>query len=73
MTQQLSGFFDGTINTPSSHILEYHGVQHPNPTYYAWFCFDQLIRSWLFATINSPELLTEVHDLMHSTQIWESL
>jgi len=33
---------------------------------------DQLIRSWLFATI-SPNLLTEVHDVIHSKQIWERL
>ena len=33
---------------------------------------DQLIRSWLFATI-SPELLIEVHDLIHSKQIWDCM
>jgi len=72
VAQQLSGFFDGMITTPSTYILDYHGIQHPNPTYSTWLRLDQLIHPWSFATI-SPELLTEVHDLIHSKQIWDSL
>ena len=40
--------------------------------YSVWLHLDQLIRSWLFATI-SPELLTEVHDMVHSRQICNRL
>ena len=72
VTQQLSGFFYGTIHTPSAYILDYHGIQHSNPNYSTWLRLDQLIHSWLFAMI-SLALLTKVHDLMHSKQIWESL
>ena len=65
VTQQLNSFFDGNLDTLSLYILDFNGVQHPNPSYSIWLSLDQLIRSWLFATI-SPELLTEVHDLIHA-------
>ena len=68
ITQQLCGFFDGTIKTPTASVLDYNGVQHPNPAYSVLLPSDQLIRSWLFATI-SPDLLTKVHDVIHSKQI----
>ena len=53
------------IETPTTYILDFNGVQHPNPSYFIWLRLDQLIQSWLFATI-SPELLTEVHGLIHA-------
>ncbi|KAJ8423765.1 hypothetical protein Cgig2_028266 [Carnegiea gigantea] len=72
VTQQLNGFFDGTLDTPSFYILDFNGVQHPNPSYSVWLRLDQLVRSWLFAMI-SPKLLTGVHDLIHAKQIWDCL
>ena len=58
------------IETPTTSILDFNGVQHPMPSYSVCLHLDQLIRSWLFATI-SPDLLTEAHDVLHSKQIWE--
>lgn len=45
VTQHLSGFFYGMIDIPSSYILDFNGVQHPNPSYSVWLRLDQLIRS----------------------------
>lgn len=39
VTQQLSGFFDGTIETPLNYVLDVHGIQHPNPMYSVWLQF----------------------------------
>ena len=72
VTQQLSGFFDGTIETPLTYILDVHCIQYPNPTYSVWLRLDPLIRSWLFATI-SHELFTDVHNVIHSKQIWDGV
>ena len=35
-------------------------------------CVDQLVHSWIFATI-SKNLLCEVHDLVHAFDIWRRL
>jgi len=56
------------IETPTTYILDFNGVQHSNLSYSVWLRLDQLIRSWLFAII-SRELLTEVYDVIHSKQI----
>ena len=43
VTQYLSGFVDGMIEAPTTYILDYNGVQHPNPSYSIWLRLDQLI------------------------------
>jgi len=60
------------IEAPTTYILDYNGVQHPNPSYSIWLRLDQFIWSRLFVTMSS-ELFTKVHDLIHSKQIWECL
>ncbi|KAG7656784.1 Retrotransposon Copia-like N-terminal [Arabidopsis suecica] len=74
-SQKLIGFVNGTVNAPSLTRLVVNGevtCEEPNPLYEAWFCTDQLIRSWLFGTL-SEEVLGHVHNLSTSRQIWVSL
>ena len=69
---QLSGIIDGTMPTPSPIFTYMHGLQQPNPGYHYWVRVDQLVRSWIFAII-SKNLLCEVHDLVHASDIWKRL
>jgi len=74
-SQKLIGFVNGAVNAPSPTRLVVNGevtCEEPNPLYEAWFCTDQLIRSWLFGTL-SEEVLGHVHNLSTSRQIWVSL
>ncbi|CAA7036250.1 unnamed protein product [Microthlaspi erraticum] len=74
-SQKLSGFINGTIAAPpASHTVVVGGVPtiEPNPLYEAWFCTDQLVRSWLFGTL-SEEVLGVVHSLSTSREVWLGL
>ena len=49
-----------------------HGLQQANPGYHYCVHMDQLVCSWIFATI-SKDLLCEVHDLPHAFDICKRL
>lgn len=70
--RQISGMIDGTIPAPSPILSYMHGFQQPNPGYHYWVHVDQLVRSWIFATI-SKDLLCKVCDIMHAFDIWKQL
>lgn len=44
----------------------------PNPAHEAWFCTDQLVKSWIFGTL-SEEALGGVCALNTSSEVWMSL
>lgn len=61
---------DGSIVCPSLFVLDSHGREIRNPNYYNWLKIDQIVRSWLFATLTRDTLI-KVYDLKFSTPIWE--
>lgn len=69
---QILGFVDGSYPMPPMYVFDPVGFQQPNPSYAAWIQIDQCIRMWLFATVHQ-DLLTKVHELLHSFQIWYRL
>lgn len=74
-SQKLLGFVNGAVVSPPATRVVLHGmenVEEPNPLFEAWFCTDQLIRSWLFGTL-SEEVLGSVHTLSTSRDVWISL
>ncbi|CAA7042354.1 unnamed protein product [Microthlaspi erraticum] len=74
-SQKLVGSVNSTIAAPpSTQTVVVGGVPtvEPNPLFDAWFCTDQLVRSWLFGTL-SEEVLGVVHNLSTSREIWLSL
>ena len=74
-SQKLIGFVNGGVMQPEATVTVVQDgvdVENPNPAYESWFCYDQLVRSWLFGTL-SEEVLGYVHNLPTSRQIWLSL
>ena len=47
-------------------------LEEPNHQYEAWFCSNQLVRSWIFGTL-SKEVLGTVHTRTTSREVWISL
>lgn len=74
-SQKLLGFVNGQIPAPEATrvtTVNNVAVTSPNPTYEAWICTDELIKSWLFGTL-SEEVLGLVHALSTSQEVWQSL
>lgn len=61
-SQKILGFVNGGVGVPAQTRPVVRGdvtVQEPNPQYEAWFCTDQLVRSWIFGKL-SEEVLGSV-------------
>lgn len=74
-SQKLLGFVNGAVPSPPqtrSVVRDAQTVEELNPLFEAWFCTDQLVRSWLFGTL-SEEVLGSVHTLQTSRDVWVSL
>lgn len=74
-SQKLLGFVTGaTPSPPATRPVINNNVpgEEANPQFEAWFCSDQLGRSWLFGTL-SEEILGSVHTLTNSREVWLSL
>lgn len=74
-SQKLLGFVNGAVTAPPATRIVVRGeadVEEANPQYESWFCFDQLVRSWIFGTL-SEEVLGSVHTLLTSIEVWISL
>lgn len=69
---QISGILDGTTTSYSPVFSYTNGLQQANPGCHYWVRLDQLVRSWIFATI-FKDLLCEGHDLIHGFDIWKCL
>lgn len=69
-SQKLLGFVNGATVPPPTRPVNNNNVprEEPNPQYEAWFCSDQLVRSWLFGTL-SKEVLGSVHTLVMSRDV----
>lgn len=74
-SQKFWGFVNGLVVTPPATRVVLRGtdnVEEANPQFEAWFCTDQLVRSWLFGTL-SEEVQGSVHTLSTSREVWLSL
>lgn len=70
-SQKLLGFINGSTTPPPAtrtEVTDNVATEVPNPDYEAWFCSDQLVRSWLFGTL-SEEVLDSVHNIPTSREI----
>ncbi|CAH9087802.1 unnamed protein product [Cuscuta europaea] len=72
VSHSLLGVLDGTILIPSPFILGASRREIVNTDYQHWLKIDQIVRSWLFATL-SRDILIDVHGLKFSYQIWDRL
>lgn len=73
--QKLLGFVNGAVTVPQQTrtvVRDEVQVEEANLQYEAWFCSDQLVRSWIFGTL-SEEVLGTVHTLTTSREVWLSL
>ncbi|XP_010415083.1 PREDICTED: uncharacterized protein LOC104701140 [Camelina sativa] len=70
--QKLIGFVNGAVTAPSRTTSTTNDAEVPNPQYEAWFCTDQLVRSWLFGTL-FEEVLGYVHNIPTSRDVLLSL
>ncbi|XP_010507444.1 PREDICTED: uncharacterized protein LOC104784073 [Camelina sativa] len=74
-SQKLMGFINGVVPAPAKTRLVVNGEvssEVANPQYEAWFCTDQLVRSWLFGTLSEEEL-GHVHSITTSRDVWLAL
>ena len=74
-SQKLLGFVTGQVPPPAATVpatVNNGVVAIPNPTFEAWTCTDQLIKSWIFGTL-TEEVLGYVHGLSTSQDVWLSL
>lgn len=74
-SQKLLGFVNGAAAapTPTRQVTQGEAqIEEPNPQHEAWFCSDQLVRSWIYGTL-SEEVLGTVHTLATSKEVWDSL
>ena len=68
----LLSIVDGSEVCPSKHLVTAEGKQDANPAYVLWNKKDQLVLSWLIATL-TPNVLSTVYGLNTSRQVWNSL
>lgn len=74
-SQKLLGFINGAVTVPAatvSVVRDEVTVEEANPQFDAWFCSDQLVRSWMFGTL-SEEVLGTVHTIPTSREVWLAL
>lgn len=73
-SQKLLGFINGRYLAPPTTIAQRNGdvvEQAANPAHEAWFCTDQLVKSWIFGTL-SEEALGSVCSFSTSLEVWTS-
>uniref|UniRef100_A0A2N9EVL6 Integrase catalytic domain-containing protein n=1 Tax=Fagus sylvatica TaxID=28930 RepID=A0A2N9EVL6_FAGSY len=68
----LLSIVDGSEVCPAKHLVTAEGKQDANPAYVLWNKKDQLVLSWLIATL-TPNVLSTVYGLNTSRQVWNSL
>ncbi|KAG9441345.1 hypothetical protein H6P81_017199 [Aristolochia fimbriata] len=71
-SQKLVGFVDGSVMAPPVSIQDETGIQTSNPEYLNWFETDQMIVSWINATL-SEESLSPVSGLETAYETWKKL
>ncbi|KAJ8765425.1 hypothetical protein K2173_013183 [Erythroxylum novogranatense] len=72
--QDLHGFIDGTTPSPSKTIpiSDTNPTPKPNPEFVEWFKKDQLLQSWLLASL-TEEVYPLVIGLNYSFEVWQAL
>ncbi|CAH9077267.1 unnamed protein product [Cuscuta europaea] len=68
----LLGIVDGSIPALPQLIFDNFTREVPNPEYHSWLRIDQIVRSWIFATL-SRNILVEVRTIHFSALIWQRL
>ncbi|XP_068651538.1 UPF0481 protein At3g47200-like [Aristolochia californica] len=71
-SQSLLGFIDGSVEAPPVTIKDETGGETSNPEYLNWFQTDQLILSWINATL-AEESLCHVVGLTTALETWKEL
>ncbi|KAL9259761.1 Retrovirus-related Pol polyprotein from transposon RE1-like protein [Drosera capensis] len=72
MSYGFIGFVDGSVVSPPMHLLQASSAPVLNPDYFQWQRTDQMVRSWIFATL-SRDILVEVLNLKLAREIWDRL
>ncbi|KAL9259760.1 Retrovirus-related Pol polyprotein from transposon RE1-like protein [Drosera capensis] len=72
MSYGFIGFVDGFVVSPPMHLLQASSAPVLNPDYFQWQRIDQMVRSWIFATL-SRDILVEVLNLKLAREIWDRL
>lgn len=72
--QNLEGIIDGTVPEPPSETPSAAdpSIMEPNPDYAIWFRKDQMLLSWIFASL-TEEIFPYVIGLKSSQEVWKAL
>ncbi|KAL9253388.1 BTB/POZ domain-containing protein, partial [Drosera capensis] len=57
MSYGFIGFVDGSVASPPMHLLQASSAPVLNPDYFQWQRIDQMVRSWIFATLSRDILV----------------
>ncbi|KAL9259853.1 hypothetical protein AKJ16_DCAP11178 [Drosera capensis] len=66
------GFVNGSVASPHMHLLQASSAPALNPDYFQSQWIDQIVRSWIFATL-FRDILVEVLNLKLAREIWDRL
>ena len=69
---QLLGFLDGSVPTPSPNVTGSNGITQVNPAYISWLTTDQTLLSLLYSSL-TEESMSEVLGLSHAHEAWTTL
>ncbi|KAL9253610.1 Retrovirus-related Pol polyprotein from transposon RE1-like protein [Drosera capensis] len=72
MSYGFIGFMHGSVVSPPMHLLQASSAPVLNPDYFQWQRIDQMVRSWIFATLYC-DILVEVLNLKLAREIWDRL
>ncbi|KAL9265462.1 Retrovirus-related Pol polyprotein from transposon RE1-like protein, partial [Drosera capensis] len=72
MSYGFIGFVDGSVASPPMHLLQASSAPVLNPNYFQWQRIDQMVRSWIFATL-SRDILMKVLNLKLAREFWDRL
>jgi hypothetical protein len=75
---QLTGLLDGLDEAPAKTLVKAAADKDkeptavPNPDYATWLAQDQIVLQYIFQSL-SPEIMTHVLRLEHSTAVWKAI
>ena len=69
---QLLGFLDGSVPTPSPNVTGSNGITQVNPAYISWLTTDQTLLSLLYSSL-TEESMGKVLGLIHAHEALTTL
>ncbi|BFG31253.1 hypothetical protein CerSpe_175270 [Prunus speciosa] len=73
ISHDLEGFIDGSdVAPPSKIIVDNNSTSQPNPKYLTWRKRDQMLRSWIIASL-SEDVLPHIVGTSTSSEAWTCL